>query len=91
MNRPGKIPVKQVADDLTSDGIVPLAGAEDCHRFGVEQGIQVMLGHGDLLVDLDRVEPNTLSRYMGTQEAHEFLYRTGTHHVDVDTSKPRAA
>ena len=49
MNRPGKIPIKQVADDLTSDGIVPLAGAEDCHRFGVEQGIQVMLGHGDLL------------------------------------------
>lgn len=46
---------------------------------------------GLVLVDLDRVEPHTLSRYMGTQEAHEFLYRTETHHADVDTSKPRAA
>jgi hypothetical protein len=46
---------------------------------------------GLVLVDLDRVDLQTLSRYMGTQEAHDFLNGAETHHADVDTSKPRAA
>ncbi len=46
---------------------------------------------GLVLVDLDRVDEQTLSRYMGTQAAHDFLYFTGTHHAHADTSKPRAA
>lgn len=46
---------------------------------------------GLVLVDLDRVDLQTLSRYMGAQAAQDFLNSTGTEHADVDTSKSRAA
>lgn len=41
---------------------------------------------GLVLVDLDRVDQQTLSRYMGSQAAHDFLKK-----VDIDSYKPHAA
>ena len=46
---------------------------------------------GLVLVDLDRVDEQTLGRYMGAEEARTFLQMTGTRHEDACVGDSRAA
>ena len=42
----GCIGFVQIAEQRSGDRVVALGGAEDRERAGVEQGVQIVLGHG---------------------------------------------